>query len=234
VLKRLKKELVKNEMNLYPLTFTIPTDVRELEFVFWMRPFNVEVQKTRYQLNKPFCTLYMQKVVPYNVKKSMNPTDANALSFQITEANLFDIQEAFLKVDSWFSEESIRELYGTNDNGMLMFNMEYKDLKVTYVDESSSTKKAIQILPAPVEIGKDLMEPGAILFINRQENAIVLRTHQYKRLSKFIRDFNFQAYMQFAMICFQYSLSNGNILGRDEIRRITTDQILTNSNFKIY
>lgn len=221
-------------MNLYPLTFTISTDVRELEFIFWMRPFSAEVQKTRFQLNRPFVSLYMQKVVPYTIRKDM-PTDAvNSLAFQITEANLFDVQEMFDKVDTWFTEESIKELYGTNDSGMLMFNMEYKDLKATCVDETSSIKKALQVVPAPVEIGKDMMEPGVVIFINRQENAIVLRMNQYKRLSKFIHNFNFLAYMQYAMTCFQYALSNGNVIEKNELRQITTDQILTNSNFKTY
>ena len=221
-------------MNPYPLTFTISTDVRELEFVFWMRPFTIEVMKTRYQLNRPHCVLYLQKVVPYQVKKNMSPSDANALSFQITESNLFDVQEMFEKVDSWFTEESIRELYGVNDAGMLLFNMEYKDLKATCVDETASTKRAIQIVPAPVEIAKDKLEPGVILFINRKENAIVLQRRQYMRMSQFIRNFNFQAYMQFAMTCFQYSLTNENIISREEVKQVAADQTLTNSNFKTY
>lgn len=221
-------------MNLFPLTFSISTDVRDLEFVFWMRPFSVEVMKTRYLLNRPFVTLFMQKVVPYQLRKDMSPADSSALSYNITEANLFDVQEMFSKVDTWFSEESIRELYGTNDRGMLMFNMDYKDLQATCVDENASVKKALRIVPAPVEVGKDIMEPGAVLFINRQENAIVLRTAQYKRLSNFIHQFSFPAYMQYAMTCFQYALANGNVVGREELQKITTDQILTNSNFKTY
>ena len=221
-------------MNTFPLTFTIPTDSKDLEFVYWMRPFTVDTLATRYRLNTPYSCLYMQKVISYQDRQNSDPSARKSLSFQITRKNLGDIQDAFAKVSDWFSEEGIKELYGVNDQGGLMFNMEYRDLKITIADEFAGTREALQIVPAPVEIGKGVLEPGVILFINRQENAIVLRKYQIVRLIRFIRDFSFVAYDQFAMTCFQYSLSLGNVLSQEEVNRIANNQKGANSNFKTY
>ena len=221
-------------MNQYSMSLAIPTDIKELELIYWLRPYTVDVLNTRYRINPPGSTLYLQKVVPYQTKKAMNPDEAKLLSYAITPTNLSDVKDMFEKVASWFTDESLKELYGLNDEGGLMFNMEYKDLKAICVDETSAVKTALKIVPAPVEIGNEKLEPGVVLFVNRQANAIVLRMHQIKRLCRFIHDFSFLAYDQYAMTCFQYALANQNVITQRDANQIANNQASFNTNFKKY
>lgn len=221
-------------MNQYSMSLSIPTDIKELELIYWLRPYTVDVLNTRFRINPPGSSLYIQKVVSYQARKAMNPDDAKLLSFMVSPSNLQDVKDAFEKVDSWFTEESLKELYGVNDEGNLMFNMEYRDLKALCVDENGAVKTALKIVPAPVEIGNEKLEPGAILFINRQANAIILRTRQIRRLARFFLDFSFIAYDQYVMACFQYALANKNIISQKEAQQIARDQSSYNPNFKKY
>ena len=221
-------------MNQHSLSLSIPTDIKDLEMIYWLRAFTVDVLNTRYRLNPPGSSLYLQKVIPYQNRKAMNPDLVKLLSFTVTPSNLENVKDMFDRLESWFTDESIKELYGVNDEGNLMFNMEYRDLKAMCVDESGAVKTALKVVPAPVAIGQDRLEPGAILFINRQDNSIVLRKQQAKRLARFILDFSFLAYDQYVMTCFQYALANHNILTVQDVNRIAKDQATFNSNFKKY
>lgn len=220
--------------NGYPLTFNIPLDIRNLDLIFWMRPFTIDTLKNRYRMNHPYSALYLQKAISYNQRQSMDPTTFRALSFQITSHNLPEVQNIFSMAHDWFLEEVERELYGTNDEGTLIFNMDYKDLSAKYVDEFGSSRTAIQLVPAPIEIGQGVLEPGAILYINKKENAIILRKFQLLRLANFFQNFNFIAYNQFAMACFQYCLTTGSILTYEQVRKRMEQQNQFNSNFQIY
>ena len=221
-------------MNQHSLSLNILTDIKDLEMIYWVRSFTVEVLKTRFRLNPPGSSLYLQKVIPYQNRKAMDPDLARLLSFTVTPTNIEDVKDMFDRLDSWFTDESIKELYGVNDEGNLMFNMEYRDLKAMCVDDSGAVKTALKVVPAPVAIGQDKLEPGAILFINRQDNSIVLRKHQARRLARFMLDFSFLAYDQYVMTCFQYALANHNILTSQDVNRIANEQSSFNSNFKKY
>lgn len=223
-----------DQHNGYPLSFNIPVDIRDLDLIFWMRPFTVDTLQTRYRMNHPHTVLYMQKSIPYSNRKAMNPADIKSLAFQITPNNLYNVQDVFSMAEDWFSEASVKELYGVNDEGTLIFNMDYKDLSATCADEYGSARTAIQMVPAPVEIGQGVLEPGVILYINRKENAIVLRKYQLLRLANFFKHFSFIAYTQFAMACFQYCLTTNSILTYDQVRKRMEYQNQYNSNFQIY
>lgn len=191
-------------------------DLKDLELIYWLRPFTVDVLKTRYRLNYPFRCLYLQKTVSYSIKQEMHPDDTKLLSFQVTENNLEEIKELFEKVGTWFTEDGIKELYGVNDDGLLMFNMEYKDLKASYANEFAGTRAALQVVPAPVEVAKDKLEPGVVIFINKKDNTVVLRTYQIKRLLKFFKHFDFMEYDKFAMQAFQYAHLNNAVINTND------------------
>ena len=202
-------------MNSYPLTFNIPSNIKELDLIFWIRPFTIETQAKRFRMNFPHFSLYMQKSIPYQDLKALNQDQRKGLSFQIDYTNLYNVKSVFRIVETWFDEENLKELYGTRDDGQLIFNMEYKDLKAGFVDEFALVKQAFQFIPAPIQISYNQIEPGVILYINRKENYIVLRNHQILFLCDFFKRFDLNEYGMLALQSFQYSLTNGNILPRN-------------------
>ena len=76
------------------------------------------------------------------------------------------------------------------------------------------------------------MVPGVIFYINMAANGIILQEYQLKRLGKFILDFNFIPYTQFAMQCFQHSLVTGSILSREQVQQRLDAQRQYNTNFR--
>ena len=214
-----------------PITIHIPLDLPELDVIFWLRQFTTDTLKTRYRVNYPFATLYLSKTVPYINRQAMDQSAKDSLSFPITENILEDVKEMFQEVLIWFTKENKELLYGTNDNGLLMFNSEYNKLNALYVNEYSSVKTAIKVVPTIVEIGNQVMEPGVVMYINREANGIIYREYQIKRLCRFILNFNFIPYTQFALNCFHHCEATGAILTREEIQKRLEYQKQYNTNF---
>lgn len=215
-----------------PISFSIPLDIKAIDVMFWMRPFTVDTLNSRYRINYPYATLYIQKVVDYNARKAMDPAKAAALSFAVNQDMLESVKDMFREAMSWFSEENLSILYGKNDDGLLLFNSEYQKLNAIAVNEYGNTKTALKITPTVVEIGNGVTAPGVVFYINLMENAILLREYELRRLGEFILDFNFIPYTQFAMQCFQYSLSTGSLLSREQVQKRLDSQRQYNTNFR--
>ena len=215
-----------------PLSFTIPLEIPNIEVMFWMRQFTTDTLNTRYRINYPFTSLYIQRVVQYNDRQMMDKNAQSMLSFCITQNILDDVKSMFREVYSWFTEENKKILYGRNDEGILMFNSDYQKLNAICVNEFGKVKTALKVVPTVVEVGNQVMEPGVILYINLAENGIVLREYQIKRLCRFIDEFNFIPYTQFAMQCFQHSLITGSILTREQVQQRLDAQRQYNTNFR--
>lgn len=215
-----------------PITFTIPLELPNIELTFWMRQFTTDTMNTRYRINYPYASLYIQKVVPYADRQAMDPATQDALSFCINDNILVDVKEMFREVLTWFEEKNKEILYGRNDAGLLMFNTDYQKLCAIYVNEFSRVKTALKIVPTVVEVGNQVYEPGVVFYINLAENGIVLREYQIKRLCRFILDFNFIPYTQFAMNCFQHSIVTGSLLSREQVQQRLEMQRQYNTNFK--
>ena len=215
-----------------PLSFTIPLDLKSIEVMFWMRQFTTDTLKTRYKINYPYSSLYIQRIVNYNERQSMDPAAAASLSFCITPHILDDVKAMFKEALSWFSDENLAILYGRNDDGMLMFNSEYQKLNAICINEYGKTKSALKIVPTVVEVGNNVMEPGVIFYINMVANGIILREYELKRLGNFILDFKFIPYTQFEMKCFNYCLSTGAILSREQVQQRLDSQRQYNTNFR--
>ncbi len=216
----------------FPISFNIPLNISNLDILFWMRPFTTDTLNKRYRINYPYSILYLQKVIPYSERQSMDPGSANSLSFTITPNNLNDVKETFKEAKSWFNEENVKVLYGVSDSGALMFNSEYSKLNAIYVNEFGSSKSVIKIVPTVIEVGNEVMKPGAVLYINLLANAIVLRDYELIRLANFINEFNFITYNQFALQCFDHCLLTGNILSREQIEQRLNYQKQYNTNIK--
>ena len=215
-----------------PLSFSIPLDIPNIDVMFWMRQFTTDTMNTRYKINYPFTTLYIQKVVQYKDRQLMDPNTQSMLSFSITPNILDDVKDMFKEVLSWFTVENKNILYGKNDEGLLMFNSDYQKLNAICVNEYGKVKTAMKIVPTVVEIGNQVMEPGVVFYINSTDNGIILREYQIKRLCRFIIDFNFIPYTQFAMQCFQHCLITGSILTREQVQQRLDAQRQYNTNFR--
>lgn len=215
-----------------PLTFTIPLDIKGLELTFWMRPFTTDTLNTRYRINYPMSTLYLQKSVEYKERQAMDPGTVASLSFSITPDILDSVKDMFREALSWFTEQNLSLLYGKNDDGVLLFNSEYQKLNAICVNEYGRAKSALKIVPTVIEIGNNVMAPGAIFYINMVANGIILRDYELIRLGNFILDFNFIPYTQFAMECFQYSLATGSLLSREQVQKRLDSQRQYNTNFR--
>ena len=215
-----------------PISFNIPLDIPNIDIIFWMRPFTTSTLLKRYKIDYPFSTLYIQKSISYNERKAMDPILASSLSFSITPNILNGVKEIFKEAKSWFTEENLSVLYGMNDEGILMFNSEYKKLNALYVNEYGSSKTALKIVPTVIEVGNNVMKPGVIFYINLTANGIALRDFEFIRLADFILDFNFITYNQFAMQCFDHCLLTGSILSREQIQERLNYQRQYNTNFR--
>lgn len=215
-----------------PLSFTIPLELPNVDVIFWMRQFTTDTMNSRYRINYPVSTLYLQRVVSYNDRQAMDQAAQAALSFSITQYNLDDVKDMFREVLSWFTEENKNLLYGRNDDGVLLFNSDYQKLNAMYVNEFAKVKTALKVVPTVIEVGNNVMEPGVVFYINKVENGIILQEYQIKRLCRFILDFNFIPYTQFAMQCFQYSLATGAVLSREQVQQRLDAQRQYNTNFR--
>lgn len=173
----------------------------------------------RYRINNPSATLYLQRVVDYNRRQSMDPDSLRALSFAITPVNLPIVKDKLQEVLDWFEPENLELLYGKTDDGTLVFNSEYKSVKMIYSNEFSGVRTAIKAVPTLAEYGNQQYAPGVAFYINRQENGIVLRDYQYQQLARFIIDFDFIQWMTFAMNCYQHAITIGNLIPYDENRQ---------------
>lgn len=173
----------------------------------------------RYRINNPSATLYLQRVVDYNKRQAMDPDTLKSLSFAITPMNLPSVKEKMQEVLNWFEPENLELLYGKTDDGMLVFNSEYKSIKMLYSNEFAGVRTAIKAVPTLTEVANQKYEPGVVFYINRQDNGIVLRFYQFQQLARFIIDFDFIQWMMFAMSCYQHASTTGNIIPYDENRQ---------------
>lgn len=219
-------------MDTLPLTINIPINVPKLEAIFWMRQFTIDTMMKRYQINYPSATLYLQKSTTYDERKNIDPNAAALLSFAITEYNIDEVKDIFSQALNWFTDENVKLLYGKNDDGVLMFNSEYSKLGALYVDEYSRVKTALKIVPTVVEVGIGVMVPGVVFYINQMDNGIIFKYSEFKRLANFILRFNFIPYIQFAMQCFQYSITTGSLLTREQVQQRYEAQKQYNTNFR--
>ena len=217
--------------NDYPLSIPISFGIKDIDALFWMRQFTVDTMQRRYRINKPYSVLYLQKVVRYQERAAMDATTQKSLSFAITEYNINEVKEMCNEVMSWFLPENIKELYGQNDDGMLIFNNDYKELKASVTDEFGAVRTALKVVPTTMEVAQGKYAPGVVFYINRVANGVLLSQSQILRICKFIDGFDFLSWNQFAMGCFSYAKSTGHILTYEEVRRQMEANRGYNSNF---
>ena len=215
-----------------PITISIPLELKNVEVIFWMRSFTTETLKTRYKVNHPYSSLYIQKVISYNDRQELDPASSASLSFCVSSHILEDVKEMFREALSWFTPENLSILYGKNDEGLLMFNSEYQKLNAICVNEYGSSKTALKIVPTVVEVGNNIYEPGVVFYINKVANGIIMRLYELKRLANFIIGFNFIPYNQFALQCFQHCLTTGSLLSREQVQKRLDSQRQYNTNFR--
>ena len=196
-----------------------------------MRPFYVDTNKSYYKIYEPRSTLYIKKKLKYDVAMALTKEQKDSLSYSITSYNFYDIKEIFEIAASWFEPDNIKELYGTNNEGMLVFNMDYKNLNVFHVDEFSSIKTSLKIVPCPVEVGYMKYVPGVVLYLNKLENSIILSGKEFLRLARFIINFDFLKYEQHLMNCFMYAKLNKSVNSIEVVeKRKKYDEMTNNSN----
>lgn len=215
----------------YPLTIPISFGIKEIDALFWMRPFTVDTLQKRFRINKPYSVLYLQKVTTFKERDLMDPSTAKSLSFPVNEYNIEDVKEMFAEVRTWFFPDNIKEIWGENDQGMLVFNNDYIELQATAVDDFAAVRTALKVVPTTVEVAQGKYEPGVVFYINRQSNGVLLTQSQILRMCKFFKGFDFLAWNQFAMGCFSYARSVGRILSYQELRQQMEANRLYNSNF---
>lgn len=221
----------QNPYSNFPLTIPISFGIKEIDALYWMRSFTVDTLMKRYRLNKPYSILYLQKTVGYQEMQAMDPSSKKALSFPVNEYNLDDVKDFFAEINTWFLPDNINQLYGENDNGLLIFNMDFKDLCAKVVDEYGITKTALKCVPTTVEYAQGKYEPGVVFYINRQANGVLLRQRQIVRMCRFFETFDFMAWDQYAMGCFAYASQLGRVLSYEELKQQMNSNRQYNSNF---
>lgn len=220
-------------MSRLPLTLPIPVGVPGIEFMLWIRQFEVETLAKRYKVGYPHATLYMQKVVDYNTRKSMNQASQRALSFAITQDNLESLQCFFYNALQWFGDKSIREkLYVVNDEGTTVFNSEYSSIHEIVKSEFANSVMVLKAVPTVVEVGKNVNIPGLVLYINLKEHHILLDEIQFSKLCSFIVNFNFISYSIFAFECFKFSALTNSVLSQEEVEKRLNSRRRYDSNFR--
>ena len=218
--------------NQKPLTHIIDLGIKDLQLVYYMRPFQVERQEKRIQILNPRGALYLQYNPDEPTKKLIGYEKLKEASFQITQTNIYEIKRVFSDALSWFEPENLENLFGMNDEGELIFNSEFNNLNSSYVEEYGSIRRAIQIMPVPLSSGYNKSEPGVILYITRKEFNIRMNEIKLRVLAGFLKDFSFIAYNQFLMGCYLYSLATGNVITEEQMQRRAMEEQIRNSNFK--
>lgn len=218
----------------YPLYMNIPLGINQLELTLYIKPNSVNTMKSYYQVGYPNCVLYLQKKISSQQRYQLSKEGRASLSFPITLSNIYYIKEKFKTILSWFNDENKRLLYGKNDDGTLLFNSEYSNLNILCVSEYGSIKTALKIVPTIVEVANGIMQPGAILYINRQEHSIILRENEIIRLASFILSFNHIMYTKFVFSCMNYANETGQLIPYDEIMRRMEMNHTYDPNFKFY
>ena len=203
----------------FPIYLNIPVGLIGMDVVFYMRPNTVNTMRSYLQVGYPLCALYLQKKLTSTERMNMTKETRVVMSFSVTSGNLYNIKDKMRIVQSWFSEENKKILYGTNDSGMLMFNSEYKDLNVLCVSEFGNTRTAIKIVPAVIEVGNGVLQPGVIFYINKQDNGILMRESEILRFCDFILGFEFVTYANFVMSCVDYADKCGQLISYEEMLR---------------
>lgn len=202
-----------------PIYMTIPITINSLEFTLYIKPGIVNTMKSYYQVGFPLSVLYIQKKIPQYQKTQITKEMRNTLSFPITLSNIYDAKMKFKAVLSWYTDENKKLLYGVNNTGQVMFNSEYASLNALFVTEFGSIRTAMKIIPSVIEVAANIYEPGAILYINKQENSIRLREKEIIRLASFIINFDHTIYTNFAMSCMDFAHKTGNLFSYEEVQR---------------
>ena len=218
-------------MNNLPITFNIPINISGIDVIFWMRQFTIDTMMKNYKMNYPNPILYLQKQTTYHQRQSMDPDSAKALSFAISNYNLYEVQEIFREASNWFTPENIEILYGSTDSGVLVFNNDYSKLNVLYTNDFGNIKTAIKIVPTTVEVAQGVYKPGVVFYINKQENGIIIKGTEFLRLCNFIEKFNFETYVQFTLSCFNHCAATNSIISQEEVQKRLNAMRTYNTNF---
>jgi hypothetical protein len=213
-------------------TLNIPIGIQNLQVNFWMPSMSIDTLPKNYTMTLPRPHLYLTLKRDYYVLQAMSDADKKSLTFGMSDYNIKDIQEIFRNALEWFTPENKNKLYEKTEDGMLVFNGEYNGLNALYIDKYASVETGLKIAPSVLEIGQGVYAMGVVIYINRKDNYIMLREYEFIRLARFIIEFNFIGYMQFAMQCHQYCLQTGTILSEEEVRRRWEIQRQFNSNIK--
>lgn len=201
----------------YPIYFSIPLPISGIDLMVYMRMNGVNTMRSYYQVGYPTIILYLQKHVTVQQRNQMSNEYKIALSYPITLGNLYMVKEKFKEVLNWFNEDNLKLLYGVNDRGMLIFNSEYSSLNMLCVTETGSKRTALKIVPTVVETANEQYQPGVVVYINKKDNAILLKESEIKRLCEFIISFDFISMSNFIINCMHYSEETGQFLSYDEV-----------------
>ena len=203
----------------FPLTTNIDLHIKDISFTVWVKQPTVDTLQKKYRLNIPQATLYLQKTINSTNWSNMDELTRRSMSYPISPYNYYDIKKLFKDVKEWFEPDILKELYGTNDNGLLIFNSDYKNLNVIHIDEYSSVKTALKIVPTVVQVGQDVYKPGVVMYINKIANAVLLRDYEILRICNFIIDFNFNWWVNFSLDVFKYCEETNRILSYKEVQQ---------------
>lgn len=191
-----------------PTTVNIPLGLKNLEVVFYIKPYTVSENAKSINVNIPMAYLYL-RLKTSSVTEVYELGGYKSISYPITDINLRYIKNLFMEGLSWFSKELRDEIWVYNGPEM-MFNIDYNDLSAVYVDEYNAIKTGLKIVPGIEELADGKYDRNIILSINTNKNRIYLKEYEYERLANFILKFDFVKYNNFIMNLVNYSYFSGS------------------------
>lgn len=132
--------------------------------------------------------LFLQK------KHIFNPNGENQkqqVRYKITTRNIADLIRVINTAIGWFYDDSLKDLYGYNDENELVFNLKYREINSRTKPEKDSSQY-IQLYPSlvkPDTFAKG--EEGVLWVMNSKDYAFYMTLTELEDLLSVLKDFSF-------------------------------------------
>lgn len=137
--------------------------------------------------------------------------------FNITPKTLYQVIEFFNTVIGWFYDKSMPDFFGYNEEGRLVFNSKYNDVKAI-INTGENTGRSNILKAIPISIQDDNNEKeGIFLFINEDRFRLSLTVDQLKSLMSLLTNFSFYNEVQLAIEVLRYTTEKNQLIvdGKD-------------------
>jgi len=132
--------------------------------------------------------------------------------FNIYPRTIYQTIEFFNGILGWFYDKNMPDLFGYNEEGRLVFNSKYNDVKAI-LNTGDKTGRANILKVIPITIQDDNTEKeGIFLFINEDRFRVSLKVEQIKMILGLLTKFSFYNEIQLAIEIANYAIARNQLI----------------------